>query len=306
MDTKQVVAQVVTLFLVLLVGVYANRKNIITGEMSKKFSDLLINVTVPLQIIASFHLDFDSEKLYNAGLVFVGSFGVHLLSVLIAQLVFSRFTGKAKGVLKFAAVFSNCGFMGYPVLESIYGGIGIFYGSIYVIPFHIFSLTYGIMVFTGESGRDTLKNLKKVLLHPGLVAVAAGMVMFLLSIKLPQPIYKAVSMAGSVTSPLAMMIVGSVLARQDFKEMLKGFPVYFLGFIRLIMIPVVVWGILRLIPLHPDIKAILVILSAMPVAANAVIFSEQYGGDSGLASRCVGISTLFSIVTIPLVLLLLG
>ncbi len=306
MDTRQVAVQVVTLFLVLLVGVYANRKNIITGEMTKKLSDLLINVTMPLLIITSFNQDFDREKLYNAGLVFVGSFGVHLLSVLIAQLAFIRSPDRAKGVLKFSAVFSNCGFMGYPVLESIYGEIGIFYGSIFVIPFYMFSLTYGIMVFTGVSGRDTLKNLKKVLLHPGLVSVAVGMILFLFSIKLPGPICKAASMAGSVTSPLAMIIVGSVLARQDFREMLKGFPVYILGFIRLIAIPLIVWGILHLIPLHADIKAVLVILSAMPVAANAVIFAEQYGGDSGLASRCVGITTLFSIITIPLVLLLLG
>ncbi|HZK34385.1 MAG TPA: AEC family transporter [Bacillota bacterium] len=305
MDAELIVSKVVTLFLVLLVGTYLSKRKIITEEVTNKLSTLLINVAMPMLIVSSFNFDFDREMLYNAGMVFVGSVIAHVLAMLISQLVYRKYPSRLKGVLKFCTVFSNCGFMGYPVLESIYGQIGIFYGSIFIIPFHIFSLSYGIIVFTGQDKKNTFKNLKKILTHPGIIAVAIGMVLFLFSIRLPGPIQEATEMVGSLNSPLAMIIVGALLAKYKLREIIKGFPIYLASLMRLIVVPLLLYGIMRFINMSGDAVSIVVVLSAMPAAANAVLFAERYGGDSGLASRCVGVSTILSIATIPLFIMLL-
>ncbi|MGI6189627.1 MAG: AEC family transporter, partial [Caldicoprobacteraceae bacterium] len=119
------------------------------------------------------------------------------------------------------------------------------------------------------------------------------------------PLYNAASMVGSMTSPLSMLIVGALLANLPFKEMFRGFPVYLGSFVRLIAMPLLFYLILKPFSIPADILNISVILTAMPAAVNTVIFAEKYGGDSELASRIVGISTVLSVMTIPLIMLAL-
>lgn len=302
MDSSVIVKQVVILFLVIIVGFYASKRDIISGDMTKKLSTLLLQVTQPLLIISSFNFDFSKEMLRNAMLVFLLSFGIHLFSMLVGKLFYFKYPDRVKSVLKFLTVFSNCGFMGFPVLESIFGSIGVFYGSMYVIPFNILTLSYGVMVFTGKSDKDTIK---KILTHPMIISVGIGMILFLFQIKLPMPVNKAVSMVGSMTSPLSMLIVGALLAVIPLKEMFKGLAVYYGSAIRLIILPLLVFAILSLLRLPKEVLQVCVTLTAMPAAANTAIFSEKYDGDAGLASRCIGISTILSIFTIPLIILLL-
>ncbi len=307
MDSVLVLTKVFTLFLVILVGVYASKKNILSQEVTNKLSSLVLNIAMPLLIISSFEFDFDGQMLKKAGLVFLGSVIAHLLAILVSHLIYRKYPSSRGQVLKFATIFSNCSFMGYPVLESIFGKIGIFYGSIFVIPFNIISLSYGVMLFTGagSSKGETLKSLKKALLHPGIIATVIGMVLFLFSIKLPGPVQEAAEMVGSLNSPLAMLIVGALLARYKLSEVFKGLSIYFVSLMRLVIIPLLVYGIMVLLSMPGDVTMVVVILSAMPVAVTTVIFAEQYGADSGLASKSVGVTTLLSIVTIPLFILLL-
>ena len=302
MDSSVIVKQVIILFLVIIVGFYASKRDIISGDMTKKLSTLLLQVTQPLLIISSFNFAFSTEMLRNAVLVFLLSFGIHLFSMLVGKLFYFKYPDRVKSVLKFTAVFSNCGFMGFPVLDSIFGSIGVFYGAMYVIPFNILTLSYGVMVFTGKSDKDTIK---KILTHPMIISVAIGMILFLFQIKLPMPLNNAVSMVGSMTSPLSMLIVGALLAVIPIKEMFRGLSVYYGSAIRLIVLPLLIYAILSLLRLPKEVLQVCVILTAMPAAANTAIFSEKYDGDAGLASRCIGISTILSIFTIPLIILLL-
>ena len=302
MESGVVVNQVIILFLVILVGFYARKRNIISADMTGKLSDLLLQVTQPLLIISSFQFEFSEEMLRNAILVLLLSFAIHLFSMLVAGFLYLRYPERTRSVLKYLTVFSNCGFMGFPVLESVFGSIGVFYGALYVIPFNILTLSYGVMIFTGKSDKDTLK---KILIHPVMISVAIGMILFLLQIPLPGAVSKAVSMVGSMTTPLSMLIVGALLAEVPFREMLRGAEVYYGSAVRLIALPLLIYVILSLLRLPEDVLHVCVILTAMPAAANTAIFSGKYGGDAGLASRCIGISTILSIFTIPLILMLL-
>jgi predicted permease len=302
MESSVVINQVIILFFVIIVGVYARKRNIISADMTKKMSDLLLQVTQPLLIISSFQFEFSEEMLRNAALVLLMSLVIHLFSMLVARFIYIRYPERTRSVLKYITVFSNCGFMGFPVLESVFGSVGVFYGALYVIPFNVLALSYGVMVFTGKSDKDTIK---KILSHPVIISVAVGMVLFLLQIQLPGPVAKAVSMVGSMTSPLSMLIVGALLAEIPFREMFSGIEVYVGSAVRLILLPLLLFGILSLLRLPEDVLRVCTILTAMPAAANTAIFAEKYDGAAGLASRLIGISTILSIFTIPLILLLL-
>jgi len=299
---KIIIEQVLMLFIILLIGAAAKKRGIITADSGRKLSELLLNVTQPFMIISSFQFDFSRDMLLNAGLVFVCSLGIHAISMVVAMFIYRKYPMPQRNVLKFITVFSNCGFMGFPVLDSVLGSIGVFYGSIYVISFNIFIWTYGVMVFSGGSGGSSWK---KVFINPGIISVCIGMILFLFSIKLPGPIYKAVSMVGSMTTPLSMLIVGSLLADIKFSELFKGLAVYHGTAVRLAVIPLLSFAVLSLFPIPDEVRFVSILLPAMPAAANTAIFSEKYEGDSSLASRIIGITTLLSIATIPLIIMLI-
>jgi hypothetical protein len=300
-ESSIVVRQVIVLFLVLLVGLYSKKRNIISADMVGKLSDLLLQVTQPLLIVSSFDFNFSEEMLRNAGLVLLLSLVIHLVSMLAGRFLYLRWPERTRNVLKYITVFSNCGFMGLPVLDSIFGSIGIFYGALYSVPFQVLALSYGVMIFTGRSDRDALK---KILTHPILLSVAVGMLLFLLQIPLPDVVMQAVSMVGSMTTPLSMLIVGSLLAEVPVRELFRGKEIYYGSAVRLIVLPLLVYAMLSPLRLPKDVLHVCVILTAMPAAANAAIYSRKYGGDAGLASRCISISTILSVFTMPLILMI--
>lgn len=302
METNVVVSQIVVLFLIIFLGFFVRKRNIISRDMTGKLSDFILRVTQPLLIITSFNFDISKEMIRKVMFIFLLSLAIHGFSIVIAQILYSKYPFRIKSVLKYVTVFSNCGFMGFPVLESIFGTVGVLYGSIYVIPFNILTLSYGIMVFTGETDK---KMLKKILIHPIIVSVTIGTILLILQWKLPVPVYKAAYMVGSMTSPLSMLIVGALLADTPTRQMFSGFTLYYGSIVRLIVIPGMVMAILRCFSLPHDILRTCVMLTGMPAAVNTVIFAEKYGGDAELASRFVGLSTALSVVTIPLFMVLL-
>ncbi|MFA9399151.1 MAG: AEC family transporter, partial [Clostridiaceae bacterium] len=203
---------------------------------------------------------------------------------------------------RFTAVFSNCGFMGYPIVSSIYGDIGVFYAAIFNITFNILIWTYGLALFTGE---NEYKNIKKVIYNPGIIAVILGLIMFMFSIKIPSNLFNALDLVGSTTIPLSMLIIGSSLSKMKFKDMVNGKDVYYSSFVRLILLPLIVLFVMKLLNLSDLVIGIAVIITAMPAAANTTVFAEKFGKNASFASKCVLISTVLSAITIPLILLIL-
>lgn len=295
-----IINQVIILFLIMLVGIYARKKEILNTEVNTKLSDFLLNITLPCLILSSFNFDYSQDMMIKARLIFMYSVIIHFVLIFVSGIFAYKFEEGSKKVLRFATIFSNCGFMGYPVLEGLFGNIGVFYGSIFNIPFNLFFLSYGVMLYTGKKDLKTLKNALK---HPGIIATVLGLLLFTFSISLPSPLFKALSSVGSMTTPLSMIIVGSMLAEINIKEIFSGFVVYYASFVRLIIAPIVTIIILKL--LHADrlLFQIAVTIETMPVAVIATVLAEKYGADTKLASRCVFISTIFSMITIPIIIM---
>jgi predicted permease len=218
-------------------------------------------------------------------------------------MLYNKYPDNIKRVMRFITIFSNCGFMGYPVIESIYGKTGLFYTVVFNIPFTVFFWTVGVMLFTDKKD---LKSTVKMVINPGIVATLIGLTLFLFSIELPYAIYKACDLVGSMTTPLSMLVIGSMLADIDIKDVFSGFAIYYATIVRLLAIPLAVYGMLRLFDVQGILLGIPVITMAMPAAAGTSIFAQKYDADFAFSSRCVFITTALSLITIPAFILLVS
>lgn len=295
-----IINQVIILGLIMLVGLIARKKQMLNAEVNTKMSDFLLNVTLPCLIVSSFTYEYSQEMVTNIKLIFMYSVIIHVVLIFISKIFALKFNESSKKVIRFITVFSNSGFMGFPVLESLYGKIGVFYGAVFNVPWNIFMLSFGFMLF---SGKKDLKSLKTVITHPGIIATIIGMILFSFSLSLPVPVAKALSSIGAMTTPLSMIIVGSLLAEIKFKDIFSGFDVYYSSLVRLLVIPVITFGIMKLLNADPLLTQIVITVEAMPAPVIATVLANKFNGDTNLASRCVFVSTMLSMITIPLIIL---
>ena len=283
-----------------MVGVYSRKRNIIDETVNKGLTVILTNITLPLNIISAFNFDYSKDVIANMLIIFVFGILVHPVTFFIAKLIYSKFSKEQKNVLIFAAIFSNCAFMAFPVLESIYGKIGVLYGSAFMATFNIYLWTLGVSLYEGEGTKLKLKNI----LNPGIVSVVIGIIIFIFSIRLPYAVNRCFEMIGSMTTPLSMIITGVIIGGMDVKKIFSTPIIYFSAFVRLILFPVICAVILRMFHLDNTTYGVCVLVAAMPVAAMATVLAERYGADSQFASQNVFITTILSLITIPILALI--
>lgn len=292
------IQQMLTLAVIAIIGVILAKVSILTADVRKKLSSMLIYVIAPLYVIKSFQLEYSDEILETMGIVAAIAFFIILLGLGLGRLLWKNKDTKKAQVLTHASGFMNCAFIGFPIINSIYGEIGILYASVYVLAFQIFLWTLGVMIFSGKTGKWY-----KSFLQPGIIGVIIGLILFVFQIKLPVFLYNSFDMVGSMTPPLAMLIIGAFLSEIDIIHSLKDFPTYVVAFFRLIFAPALVLGILMLLGFRPADGVFFgaaVILAGMPSATNTVLFATTYDANAKYSASVVAISTMISIVTIPL------
>lgn len=299
--------QVLVLFFTMMIGFGAKKLKYVDNQLNKGLSNLVLQVALPAMIIKSMQFPFSHDLLLDSLKVI----GISLLVYSIAigfSFIYPKIIkveGTKKDVYQFVLIFSNVAFIGYPIINAIYGDIGVFYTALYNIPFNFILLTVGVYVICRSSSVEREKaDFKKILLHPGIIAVFLGFGFFLLSIQLPSAIYETLDIVGSTTTPLSMLIIGSFLADIPFKEVLQEEKILLLAFARLLILPIIAWGVLYIIGLRGLLLGIPVVLTGMPAAANTAVFATLYDSDQYLASKSVFITTLLSLITIPLLTLI--
>ncbi|MCB2309677.1 AEC family transporter [Clostridium tagluense] len=302
MGNSQLVNQVMVLFIVMMVGFYAKKKNFFNIIVDKGLSELLLNITLPFMIVTSFNIKYEATMVSNAQKILIYSFLIHIGLIFISKILFFKFPSNKQQVFRFVTIFCNVGFMGYPVLESIYGGVGVFYAAIFNIPFNLLVWTVGVMLYTGEKD---FRSMRKAIANPAIIAVFIGIILFVFSIRLPLPIENSLKLVGSTTTPISMIIVGSMLAEMKFKNIFSDISIYYATVVRLLIVPMLIYVVLKFLKVDELLLNICVILQAMPAAVITAIIAEKHGGDSLLASQCVFITTMVSVITIPIVILFL-
>ena len=303
MNMSAAVNQMAVLFITLALGFIGNKARILTADSNKLLSRLVLNISMPCTVLSSV-MNGAARATGHDVLVFL------LLTLVFYAVTFifawpfpklARSTRADSGLLRFLLIFGNIAFMGYPVIQAVYGDGALFYVTLLNIPFNLMLFSLGIILTSGKKEKLSIR----LFLTPTMLASLVSVLIFALNITMPQVIVDTSALVGKMTTPVAMLIIGSTLAGIPFREVFSEIRLYPLMLIRLVVIPLVVWLALRFFVSDAQMLGILVLEAGMPTATAAAMLSLQYGGNDKLASKGVFLTTLFSVVTIPLLLFLL-
>ena len=293
--------QIFILFLLMAAGFAAGKLRILDEATVKKLSLFLVDFVVPCLIVVSMQEPLSPELRTRAFLVLGLSFGTYAIAFPLAFLLskLMRLEGVEAGVHSFAAVFSNVAFMGFPVLQGLFGKGILFEASIATMPFQILAFSVGAAMLASGAGRKAKLGIG-AFVKPAGVAAVVGLGLFLLNVSIPGPILRSMTLLGDTTTPLSMCVIGAILAESDLGGALGDWRIWVSSAWRLLGLPLVTWGALRAIGIGGTTLGLLVVMTAMPAAANTTMLSAAYGGDHRRASSLVFLTTALSLVTIPL------
>ena len=310
-----VLSNLISLCLLMLAGFILRKIRVITDEVNTGLSSILLKVALPCTIIMSMQREFSMEMLAEGGVVFLVALAMHFIAIPIGLLLtrLGRVPMTQRGIWLFALSFGNVAYMGYPVITAIFGDAALFYVAMNNVAFNLLfpTLGYAIVVYgmpkaEPQEKADVKTLAKRLATNEALIATVVGLALFVTSTRLPAPVGSALTMAGSLTTPVSMMIIGGLLAKNSFKLVFGDFRIYLLAAVRLLAVPLTLWLILRLFVQNPLMLGVMVYLAAMPAGAVLGIVSVQKKADSFAASKVVFMTTVLSLLTIPLISLILG
>ncbi len=296
--------QVAILYLIVAVGFIADRIGIFKQTTAKLSNDLLFYVITPVVIVQSFlNMEFNKETISSFLLAFVCMFTTLVVGVFIV-IPFFRKDKDNSSIYKYAVSYGNMGYMALPLCQSLLGSEGVFYCSAGVVAFNILSFVHGIWLMKKGTENDEGFKIKTIVLNPGVLSVAVGLPLFISGLELPEIINGAVTHIANLNTPLAMIFLGTYIANSDLKAMFKQKQNYFVAFLKLLVLPAIMFAIFKLIGLSGTIITACMISASVPSATNTVMFAAKYGKDTGVASTVVAFCSLLSVLTIPVMIAL--
>lgn len=288
------------MFLILALGVICFKKGLFDEALTKRLSTFLLQVVNPAVIFVSYQISYTNELLVSLGYSFALSVLAFLIQIAVTYLVVGKHSVNS-AVERLSVIYSNCGFFGIPLANSLFGREGVFFLTGYLTVFYLFFWTHGVILMIGKSGvKETVRNL----LSPAIVGVVLGLVCFVGRIKLPSVLVDAFDSVGSMNTPLAMLVAGATLAQSNLVSSFTNLRIYLISAFKLLLVPMAVALVFSFLLLDPVMLLVIIIAVACPVAASCTMFALRYGKDSIYASQLFIVTTLLSIVTIPLVVFL--
>ncbi len=288
--------QVAILFILILLGAVLSRAKIITKNGAAVMTDICLTVVTPCVIIKSFMREFTRDSLNMLLTSFLLAFLSHLLFIIISRAVTDKDKSRER-VLQFAAVFSNCGFMAIPLQQAILGDEGVFIGSAFIAIFNLFTWSYGIILMSGDK---KYLSPKKLVLNPGIIGLAIGLVIFFFSLPIPSIASEPVSYLAALNTPLPMMIIGFHLSESNPFSIFKDIKALLVIALRLAFLPAVAIALMYLGGIRGTMLVSTAISCCAPTAATTTMFASKFGADTSLSVSIVSLSTLMSLITIPL------
>lgn len=301
MDIMVVFQTMLKLFLLLILGFVLFKCHIFDEHTNKKISALIVNVASPMLIISSIAGVEGSNK--SIVFLMIGAGILMYIGFIILGKIINRifpFPKKDWPVYECMVVFANTGFMGYPVLLDVFGQEAVFYASLIHMAFNFFVYTYAIMCLTKGDDSEFKLNFKQ-LLTPGIILIFVGIFIYLFDIQLPSVLMDTINSVGSLTAPLSMMMIGSSLAVYPIKDSFTDWRSYVFAFVRLMIVPFVTMIMCRLLHIDAYYANITIITNAMPVGSMVLMLATQYNANVKIVTRNIVVSTLLSVITIPIV-----
>lgn len=320
-DISVLFTSVFTLFLFMVPGFILRKLKLIDGGFSKNLSLLVLYVTQISLLIHSYIIEFKAEVLSGIAQVFVVSFFINVLLYLISRSLFKNAPEKSRKVLQFGLIFSNAGYMGIPVINDVLGPEFAIYATIYIIWFNIFAFSLGRLIYTGDK---KYMSIKEAIINPAVIPIIIGFIIFItgggtwvqkvitentVTGTFVKIIYDVLTTLKNMVAPATMLVVGARLADIDFKGIFKDKYLYSFVLLRLLILPALIFVLLKALNLLNLIDttsmSVLLILASTPAATLTSMFAELYDGDSPYAGKLVAVTTVLSVVTMPIVALLL-
>lgn len=299
--TQVVLNQVLAIFLLTGFGFVLKKIKLLNDGFTKASSDLIIYVTLPAMIISSMDRDFSKDVAATSLQVFLTGAIMYAYTILLAFLFASlrKFDDSRRGVYMYMVIFGNVGYLGYPIMNVLYGEMGVFYSAVFNIWFNVLTWTIGVSIMA--KGK---LSVRKILINPGLLSTLFGLLLFLTPLRLPSLVKFVLDNVGSMTTPLAMFLVGAFLAEARMKDFVAAMDLYLASFLKLIAAPALVYVSMKYFHLPTIVKVLPVVMAGMPSGVNTAIFARMFDKDYKLAAQGVVLSTALSMVSLPVLIFL--
>ena len=317
----KIIYNVAILFAMMLPGVILKLCKLTPDGFGKGISNLVLYVAQPCLIFRAYLKEFDKEILINSLVVLLLSIIAHLV-FLLALLFYKKSFDDRRRMLRFATIFSNAAFMGIPLIEVVLGAEYTIYASIYNITFNMFLWTLGVHICTDKNempdGRilESQASVKRAIFHPVTIAAALGIIFFVIPVSnkveaIPEIVKECLNMISSLVAPLSMLVLGLRIPDIKLRAVIRDINLYLFILLRHLALPLVVFGIMALLhftvlPIAEKLFMVVLILAAAPAASSATMFAEKYECDAAFVSSLVVVSTILSILTMPLMVVPVG
>ena len=288
--------QVIILFVLIAVGVILGKKKVLNDNSVKGMTELVLYAVTPCVIINSFMREFDTAMLKNLIITFIAAAVWFIIDIIIANIIIHDKDKKRENVLRFGLIFSNCGYMSIPLQQALLGDDGVFYGAVFVSVFNIIVWTYGVSLMDGSTKSISLK---KIFINPGIIGTVIGLIIFLASVKLPSVITEPIGYIAAVNTPLPMLIIGYHLVGASFK--ITGKNTWISIIFRLVVSPLILLFGMYIAGIKGAVLVAGVIAASAPWAANTTMFAQKFDADVPLSAACVSLTTLLSVITMPII-----
>lgn len=296
MNFFDVLQEMLVILFAIAAGYAANHLGYLGGETDQKISKLILNITMPAMIVSAVITGEELPEIsvilsiLEVGVVF---YALELIFVLTVPRLLPGTAGQ-KGVYRYTLAFPNVGFIGYPVAVALYGDGALFYAAILALPFNLLSYSLGPLMLAG-TGRFRWRQL----LTPCILSSVLGLVLALTRLRPPAIVGEMLDFVGSITVPLSLLVVGSLLAHMSPGKVLRSPKLWVLSVLRLLVMPALLCLVLRGMHIEAMVLGIAVSQMGMPVAVNGTLLSMEYGGDTEAMAQVTFLTTLGAIVTIP-------
>lgn len=294
-----VLNKIFVMFIILVIGIICFKTKVIDEVGNKKITNLVLMLVSAIVIFMSYQVEFDKKLLLGLLFTFLISSVTYFMAIVFAHLVVRK-TNENYAVERMSLIYSNCGFMGIPLVGAVIGEIGVFYLAVYITIFNILIWTHGYIQMTGKCNKG---ELLKILRSPCIIAVFLGIICFLFQIKIPSQFAEAFNIIAATNTPLAMLCAGAAIANANILGALKRFRTYLICFLKLLVIPIITVFIVSFLLVDENIKLTIIVATACPTGAVCTQFALKFNKNASYASEIFGISTALCVVTIPIVIM---
>lgn len=295
---ETILRQTIIMLILILTGVICSKTKIISNDTNKDLSKFVLQVVNPIVIFTSYQMEYRSELVRNLLITFALSVLAFAVMIGSAYIFIRNKEGRETEIERFSAIYSNCGFMGIPLMHALFGDEGVFYLTAFITVFNLIVWTHGIILISGEKN---MKKVVKVFYSPTIIAIVLGIITFFTQVKVPDVPMAALEFIADMNTPMAMIVSGVTMAGTNVIKLVKKPRVYYICLLKLLVIPIILIGIMLLFGIDEKVRMTVIVAASAPPAAMCTLQCIRYNRNSVYASEIFSAGTVLSVLSLPVI-----